>query len=256
MGILQINNENRFLAYQKYNTTKKHSPTIIFHHGLMSNMQGKKALWLERYCKSKEYNFVRFDNFGHGQSSGEFSEQTISDWEEGLNLIIDNLSVTSVILVGSSMGVWITSLVCMKRPEKIVGMVGISSAPDFSEELIWNKLTEEQKEKLQSEGIFNFRGSDPNCQDVYRISFDLIKDGRNHLLLNKENIDIKCPVHLIHGMQDTDVPFSISERLSSKITHQQVVLKLIKDGDHRLSRQEDLEIISNSISEIISLQHI
>lgn len=251
MDILHTNNREKFLAYNKYKTAKKKAPFIIFHHGLMSDMNGSKAMWLEDHCKKNDYNFIRFDNFGHGQSSGKFSDQTISIWQEGLNLIIDKLAKQPVLLVGSSMGAWITLLASIKRPNDIIGMVGISSAPDFSEELIWNKLTHSQKQKMQVEGICDIGGTDPACGHVYPISFDLIKDGRNHLLLNKEKINIKCPVHLLHGKQDIDVPSSISERIFSKISHNDVSIKIIKDGNHSLSREKDLNMICNSIDEIL-----
>lgn len=252
MDILYTDNKEKFLAYNKYKTAKKKAPFIIFHHGLMSDMYGSKALWLENHCRRNDYNFIRFDNFGHGQSSGNFSDQTITNWLEGLNLVIDKLAKQPVLLVGSSMGAWITLLTSIKRPYDIIGMIGISSAPDFSEELIWNKLTDSQKHKMTTHGICDVAGSDPNCKHIYPISFNLIKDGRKYLLLDKDEIDIKCPVHLLHGQQDIDVPSSISERIFLKIAHNNASLKLIKDGNHSLSREKDLNMICNSIDEIIN----
>jgi len=252
MNILYTNNKEKFLTYHKYNTTKKKAPFIIFHHGLMSDMDGSKALWLEDHCKKSDYNFIRFSNFGHGTSSGDFSDQTISDWIEGLNLVIDELSNAPVLLIGSSMGAWITMLAAENRPNDILGMIGISSAPDFSEELIWDKLTDEQKQIMQSTGIYDVTGTGKDCDNSYPISFNLIKDGRNHLLLNKDKIKIKCPVHLLHGMQDIDVPPSISERIFAKIDHNNVALKLLKDGNHNLSREQDLKMICNSLDEMIN----
>jgi len=252
MDILYTNSKEKFLAYNKYKTRKRKAPFIIFHHGLMSDMNGSKAMWLEDHCKRNNYNFIRFDNFGHGKSSGKFSNQTISSWQEGLNLVIDKLAKQPVLLIGSSMGAWITLLTSIKRPNDIIGMVGISSAPDFSEELIWNKLTNIQKEKMKTDGICDVGGSDPNCKHIYPISFNLIEDGRKYLLLNKDKIDIKCPVHLLHGKQDIDVPSSLSEKIFDKVTHNNVSLKLIKDGNHSLSREKDLQMICNSIDEIIN----
>lgn len=256
MDILYTNNKEKFLAYNKYKAEKKKAPFIIFHHGLMSDMHGNKAMWLEDHCRRNDYNFIRFDNFGHGQSSGNFSDQTISSWQEGLNLIIDKLAKQPVLLVGSSMGAWITLLASIKRPNDIIGMVGISSAPDFSEELIWNQLTNSQKQKMKTDGICDVNGSDPNCKHTYPISFNLIQDGRKYLLLNKDKIDIKCPVHLLHGQQDVDVPYSISERIFVKIVHNNAALKLIKDGNHSLSREKDLNMICNSIDEIIKYSYL
>jgi pimeloyl-ACP methyl ester carboxylesterase len=251
MDTLYTKDRKQFLTYHKYNPIKKKAPFVIFHHGLMSNMDGSKAMWLENHCKKNDYNFIRFDNFGHGSASGKFSEATVSDWLMGLNLIIDQLTTEPVILVGSSMGAWITMLTAISRPKNIIGMIGISSAPDFSEELIWNNLTDKQKNLMQTEGVCDVGGRDPECNHIYPISFDLIKDGRIHLLLNKDKINITCPVHLLHGMQDTDVPHTISERIFSKINHNDVTLKLIKDANHSLSRPKDLEIICNSLDEMI-----
>lgn len=251
MDILYTNNKKKFLAYHKYNTTKKKAPFIIFHHGLMSDMNGSKAMCLEEHCKKNDYNFIRFDNFGHGAASGKFTDQTISSWLEGLNLIIDELSNIPVLLVGSSMGAWITMLAAINRPNDIIGMLGISSAPDFSEELIWNKLTNEEKQIMETDGIYNITGTTPDCSYTYPISHSLIKDGRQHLLLNNDKINIKCPVHLLHGVNDIDVPLNISERVFSKINHDNVVLKLIKSGNHSLSRETDLKMICNSLDEMI-----
>lgn len=255
MNTLYINDNNTFLCYNKYNNITQHqAPCVIFHHGLMSDMNGKKAIWIENHCKLQNYNFIRFDNFGHGKSSGRFTHQTISDFQQGLEYIIDHLSEQKrILLVGSSMGAWITMLTAIKRPDNIIGMVGVSSALDFSEELIWNKLTNIEKHHIKTTGMLKFAGIDPNCNDVYPISFDFIQNGRKHLLLNNNDvINIKCPVHLLHGQQDYDVPSSISERIYAKIIHTDVSLKLIKDGNHTLSRKQDLQMICNSIDEIIN----
>lgn len=253
MNILYSKNKQKFISYHKLNALKKKAPSIIFHHGLMSNMNGAKALYIEDYCKEKGYNFIKFDNFGHGNSSGKFIDQTITSWLEGLSLVIDNLCDGPFILVGSSMGGWITMLKSMEKPQKIIGMIAISAAPDFTEELMWNKITKEQQADLIKNGLTNITGSDSNCNNTYPVSYQLIIDGRKYLLLNKKSIDISCPVHLIHGMKDIDVPYSISERAAATIIANEIILKLIKGANHSLSRQEDLIVICNSIEEILSL---
>jgi len=252
MNILYSKNKEKFIVYHKLNAIEKKAPSLIFHHGLMSNMNGAKALYIEKYCKERGYNFIRFDNFGHGNSSGEFIDQTISSWLEGLSLVIDNLCDGPVILVGSSMGGWITMLKSIENSQQIIGMIAISAAPDFTEELMWNKISVEQQENIVKNGVVNITGSDPNCGNAYPVSHGLIVDGRKYLLLNKKSIDISCPVHLIHGMRDIDVPYTISERAAAKITAKEVVLKLIKSANHSLSRPEDLVIIGNSIEEILA----
>ncbi len=279
MNILYNKNKKKFITYHRHNATKRKAPFVIFHHGLMSDMNGSKALHIENHCKEHDYNFIRFDNFGHGKASGLFTDQTISSWFEGLNLVINELTQNQpILLIGSSMGAWITMLKAINHaktitssklintskenkfsntiypPKKIIGMIGISAAPDFTEELIWNKMTPSEQKELTQNGIINITGDDPKCNHSYPVNLELIKDGRKNLLLNKEKINISCPVHLIHGMCDSDVNYNISARIASKISSNNIILKLIKDGTHSLSRGKDLAVICNSIEEIISLQ--
>jgi pimeloyl-ACP methyl ester carboxylesterase len=252
MNFLHSNNE-QIIAYHNHFVTKKEAPYLIFHHGLMSNMNGDKALFVENYCKQRGYNFIRYDNYGHGASSGKFITQTISSWLEGLLFVIEQLTAGPVILVGSSLGAWISVLAATIAPKRIVGIITISAAFDFTEELIWNGIELEQKEKLEKEGVCEVGGANPNCSRKYPISLKLIEDARQHLLLNRNNIDITCPVHLIHGMQDIDVPYTISIRGAGKIKSNNVVIKLIKDGNHSLSRPSDLQLLCNSIEEIYNI---
>ncbi|MCF8494277.1 MAG: alpha/beta hydrolase [Rickettsiaceae bacterium] len=249
MNFLHSNNE-QIIAYHNHFVAKKEAPYLIFHHGLMSNMNGDKALFVENYCKERGYNFIRYDNYGHGASSGKFIDQTISSWLEGLLLVIKQLTTGPVILVGSSLGAWISVLAGMIVPKRIIGIITISAAFDFTEELIWNGIDLEQKTKLQQNGSCEIGGANPECSRKYPISLNLIEDARQHLLLNRNNIDITCPVHLIHGMQDIDVPYTISTRGAGKIKSNNVVIKLIKDGTHSLSRPSDLQLLCNSIEEI------
>ncbi|MDC0864489.1 alpha/beta hydrolase [Rickettsiaceae bacterium] len=254
MNILYTKNQEKSIAYNKFVTTNEKDTYIIFHHGLMSNMKGKKSMYIENYCKKQNYNFIRFDNFGHGESSGKLTEQNISSWVEGLDIVIDNLTGDAkVILIGSSMGGWVTMLNAIKRDssKKIMGIIGLSPALDFTKELVWDKLTKSQQNTLKEQKICELKSTNPECAELYPISYDLITNGKEHLLL-QDTIKITCPVHLIHGMQDIDVPHTISERTMEKITSNRAVLKLIKDADHRLSREEDFHIICNSIEEIIS----
>ena len=251
MNILYLNNNEKFIAYNKHNATKKKAPYVIFIHGFMSNMHGDKAIYLEQYCIEQDYNFIRFDNFGCGDSYGSFADQTISTWQQGLQMII-NMIDGPIILVGSSLGAWVAFISVIKNPDKISGIVTIAAAFDFTQELIYEKLSPKQMKQLDESGSCNFSGSDKNCSHIYPISKDLIEDGRQHLLLSKEEININCPIHLIHGMQDFDVPYSISMRAINILKSQNIVFKLIKDGDHRLSRAQDLKIICNSIEEIIN----
>lgn len=254
MNILYTKNREKSIAYNKLVATGKNATCVIFHHGLMSNMNGKKSIYIENYCKMKGYNFIRFDNFGHGKSSGKLTEQNISTWLEGLDLVIDNLTEDAqILLIGSSMGGWVTMLNAIRRNSsaKIKAVIGLSPALDFTKELVWDKLGKEKQNELKKEKVCALKSTNPECAELYPISYDLITDGKKHLLLNSESINITCPVHLIHGMKDIDVPYNMSERTIEKITSDKAVLKLIKDADHRLSREEDFHIICNSIEELI-----
>ncbi|RTK93098.1 MAG: alpha/beta hydrolase [Rickettsiales bacterium] len=252
MNILYLNNKEKFIAYNKHTATKKKAPFIIFNHGLMSDMNGEKAIYLENFCQTKDYNFIRFDNFGCGQSSGLFLDQTISSWQEGLQAII-NMIDDPIILIGSSLGAWIVFLATMKNEAKISGIVTIAAAFDCTEKLIYEKLSTIQKQQLNQSGSCLVTGTGKDCSHHYPISLNLIEDGKKHLILNQDIINIKCPVHLIHGCLDIDVPCDISKNAFEKIQTCKSVLKLIKDGDHRLSREQDLKVISNSIEEIMGL---
>lgn len=249
MNKIYSTDKDKFISYNHHKSNKKNNPHIIFLHGLMSNMEGVKARHIENYCKVQGYNFTKFDNFGHGKSSGKFTEETIGSWTEGLELVLEELANSPVILIGSSMGGWIALLAAIKHPSKIKSVICIAPAPDFTEESIWKKLPLSHQEEMQRAGALKISGAD--CNSGYLISYKLIEDARNHLLLSLESIKIDCPVHLIHGLLDKDVSFDVSIRLLNKITSSQVVLKLIKDGEHNLSRDSDLQIITNSIEEII-----
>lgn len=244
--------DNKFIAYDTLKSSKNKEPYIIFSHGLMSNRYSSKALAIESFCTNNDLNYIRFDNFGSGDSSGNFQEQNISSWLEGLMMIVDQLTSGKVILVGSSKGAWLTLLAAQNHPKKIQGIVNIASATDFTEEVIWNQLSEQQQQEMLQKGSTNVTGKNQECNYVYPISRQLIEDGRKHLLLNKPYIDINCPIHFIHGMKDCDVPYSYSTRTADKIKGSNVVTKLVKDGDHKLSRPQDIEIISNSIKEILT----
>ena len=252
MNILHLQSNEESISYHKHVAVKNKAPCIIFHHGFMSDMNSHKALYIEKYCQEMDYSFIRFDNFGCGGSSGSFVDQTMSTWLKGGQYVMDELTEGPIILVGSSLGGWIATLSSIQN-KKVVGVVAIAAAYDFTEELIWNSLSPEQKEALQKQKVFEVKSGKTDCSNIYPININLINDARQYLLLDKEKIAISCPIHLIHGMQDIDVPHSLSERAVAKISSNNVILKLIKDGDHRMSRPADLRIICNSIDEIIAL---
>lgn len=212
------------------------APTVMFCSGFKSDMTGTKAAALADYCEKTGHGFVRFDYFGHGQSSGEFREGTIGHWLSDTLSVLDKLTGGDVILVGSSMGAWLAMLATIARPDRIKKLVGVAAAPDFTERLIWEALTHEQKDELMQNGVFYA----PSCygEDPYPITRTLIEKARSHLLLDKE-IPITCPVHLLHGTKDQDVPLDIAKLIQKKLP--QATLEIIEGGDHRLSTPEDLK---------------
>ncbi|MFY9590282.1 alpha/beta hydrolase [Rickettsia endosymbiont of Halotydeus destructor] len=250
MNKLHYTPQGGFVVYNNYKIIDKSVPSVIFLHGLMSNMNGDKAVYLMDYCKKNNYNFIAFDNFGHGSASGKFIDQTIGSWLLGLEIILDKLIDDEVILIGSSMGGWVALLAALKFQSKIKALICLAPAPDFTED-IWQNLSKDEQAEMQSIGMLEVSGR--NCRDKYPISHNLILEAKNHLLLTRDNIDINIPIHLIHGMLDEDVPYNLSVKLAEKIISKKIVIKLIKDGNHKLSRKEDLKIIVNSLEEIITI---
>jgi len=232
-----------------YHNTPGKSPGVIFLTGFKSDMTGSKAGVVEKFCRHRGQAILRFDYTGHGQSSGTFDNGTIGQWADDAVYALDTLSEGPQVLVGSSMGGWIMLLVALRRPERIAGLVGLAAAPDFTEELMWEAFTDDQKASLERNGFVNL----PNCyedQDPYRISGDLIKDGREHLLLGSE-IAIDAPVRLIHGIKDEDVPWRTSQRLSKQLRSEDVEVTFVKAGDHRLSEPPDLSRLTRTLGALL-----
>lgn len=250
MNKLYNKDKDKFIVYNRYKSNKKNAPYVVFLHGLISSMNSTKALHIANYCQQKDYNFISFDNFGCGNSAGKYLNETIGSWLLGVEMVLSNLAPSPVVIVGSSVGGWLALLIALKLPTKLCGLVCLAAAVDFTEEVIWQKLPPSKQQQMEQEGWLPIGGTD--CKEQYPISYNLITEARNHLLLNHADINIKCPVHLVHGMLDNDVPYNVSTRLLEKITSENMVLKLIKDAGHNLTRESDLRIITNSIDEIIA----
>jgi len=237
--------QGRKIAYHK---TEGALPGVMFLGGFKSDMTGAKAMALEAFCKARGQQFIRFDYSGHGESSGEFKDGTIGQWKEDALAVLDKLSNGPQILVGSSMGGWIMLLVALAQPKQVAGLVGIAAAPDFTEHLLWDSFTPEQQEEVRKNGFIDV----PNCYDdePYPITLELIAESGNHLVLDGP-IDIHCPVHLIHGMEDKDVPWAFSVTLNEKIVGKDVRTMLVDHGDHRMSSEKHLKIITNALEKML-----
>jgi pimeloyl-ACP methyl ester carboxylesterase len=188
--------------------------------------------------------FTRFDYRGHGSSSGRFEDGTIGGWAEDALAIVDRVAEGPLIVVGSSMGGWIVFLTALARPERVHGLVGIAAAPDFTEDLLLAEATPEQRRAL-AEGGFWMQPAAYGDQP-YPVTRTLIEEGRRHLLL-RAPIPVRCPVHLLHGMADADVPWRTSLRLVERLEAEDVTLELIKAGDHRLSTDSDIARIQTAV---------
>ncbi|HQY22998.1 MAG TPA: alpha/beta hydrolase, partial [Gammaproteobacteria bacterium] len=207
---------------------------------------GTKASYLESVCQRLGQAYVRFDYSGHGASSGKFEEGTIGSWLEDALCVLDNLTEGPQIIVGSSMGGWLMMLAALKRPDRIKALVGIASAPDFVEDLSHMQVV--QEEVLAKNGIYYLPSRD--SVTVYPITPHLITEGRTHSLL-KAPIPIFCPVHLLHGLSDKDVPWQKSVKLAERLQSANVTVTLIKNGDHRLSERTHLALLEKSVYSLI-----
>ena len=237
------------LGHIAYNKLEGKSPAVVFLSGFKSDMEGTKALFIESVCKATGHAFVRFDYSGHGKSGGKFADGTIGQWRNDCLKIIDELTSGPVILTGSSMGGWLMLLAALARPERIKALIGIAAAPDFTEELIWEKFSAAEQKQIMQNGKVIINNCQPGEQP-YPITKTLIEDGRKHLLLNN-SININCPVRLIHGMRDEDVPYQTSQRLAEQLTSGNVEIHLIKAATHRMSEQKNLELLKTTLMDII-----
>lgn len=221
-------------------------PGVMFLPGFRSDMQGTKALALRDHCTARGQAFLRFDYSGHGESAGRFEDGTIGQWTDDALAIFDALTEGPQILVGSSMGGWIATLLARQRAERIAGLLLLAPAPDFTEALMWPAFAPEQRVALMRDGVIHLPSQYGDPTPVTRA---LIEDGRNHLLLNAP-IPLHCPVRILQGMADPDVPWRHALRLVEALASQDVRLHLIKDGDHRLSRPEDLALLGETLDQL------
>ena len=192
---------------------------------------------------------MRFDYFGHGASSGDFALGTIGRWRDDAVAVINSLTEGKQILVGSSMSGWIMLLAALARPQRIAALVGIAGAPDFTEELLWTRLTPAQRREID-ERRPGRRCPRSTTAAGYLYTRALIEDGRKHLLLGK-TIPIDVPVRLLHGMRDESVPWRLSLRLAERLASRDVAVTLVKDGDHRLSTPADLALLAQTLDTLI-----
>ena len=221
-------------------------PTVVFLGGYCSDMTGTKAAALRDHCRAGNRAILCFDYRGHGQSGGDFNQCGISDWRDDALAVIDELSEGPLVLVGSSMGGWIMLLVALARRQRIKGLVGVAAAPDFTEDVL-RALSNTQQQELQKNGLIHV-GCDYD-DDPYPVTRRLLEDGRNNLLLNAP-IRLNCPVRLLQGMQDQDVPWQNATRIMENLESNDAHLQLLKNSGHRLSEPHELGLLMGAVDEL------
>lgn len=224
-------------------------PAVVWLGGFKSDMAGTKAQALADWALAAGRAYVRFDYFGHGESSGDFRQGTITRWREDALAVLEALTDGQVVLVGSSMGGWIASLAAMAEPDRVKAMVLIAPAPDFTEKLMKPEIPPEGLADLARDGVW-LRPSEYG--EPYPITRELLEDGARWSILEAQEVPIEVPVRILQGGEDPDVPWSHALQLANAIKGPDVVFTLIKDGDHRLSRPQDLERLIAALDEVAS----
>lgn len=222
-------------------------PTVVWLGGFRSEMAATKADALAAWAKGSGRAFLRFDYFGHGQSDGDFKDGTITRWRADALAVLDELVEGPVVLVGSSMGGWIACLAAMDRPERVKALVLIAPAADFTEKLMGPELPDEARVALAAEGLW----MRPSAYgEPYPITSALFEDGARWSILPGP-VPIEAPVRILQGGADPDVPWPHALELANALNSEDVVFTLIKDGDHRLSRPQDLERLIAAVEELV-----
>ncbi len=222
-------------------------PTVVFLPGFNSDMAGAKATELAGFCAATGQAMLRLDYSGHGASEGRFTEGCIGRWAADATAVIDHAVEGPLLLVGSSMGGWIALLLALARPAQVTALVGIAAAPDFTERLIWGRMAPADRAMLLRDGGITVASE---YGDPLTITAALIEDGRRHLLLDGP-IAVTCPVRLLQGQRDDDVPWQDALLLADRLADADVQVTLIKDGDHRLSRPQDLAVLRRTVASLL-----
>ena len=227
--------------------TKKNKTYLVFLHGFMSDLEGEKPKNFLNFSKKHDLGFLALEYSGHGKSSGKFVNGNISKWSKQTHLLIKKIvKKNNFILIGSSMGAWISLNQFKIFKNQIKGFLGIGSAPEFLENLMWKKFTEKMKKETINKGIYHLKHGNYE----YPITYQLIKDGRRNKVLNKP-INIKTKVTMVHGEKDEVVPISYSKKVLKIFPKAKKKMIVIKNGDHSLSTKKWLKIITKELKELI-----
>ena len=230
-----------------YSFIKGTGPTVIFLGGFKSDMEGSKAIFLEKWAKKRNRSFLRFDYSGHGQSSGDFLNHGIGDWCNDAKQIIGLTENNGIILVGSSMGGWIALLLSRELGSRLKGLITIAAAPDFTEESMWKNFTADQKKEVLNKGVLYLPSE---YGEPYPITRYLIENGRQNLVL-REPLELTCPVRLMQGTEDTAVTRETALKLFDHINADDLSLFFKRGADHSFSDQGCLEILEKNLEDIL-----
>jgi len=227
---------------------QKNNDYIVFLHGFMSNLEGKKPKKFLNFAKKNKFGFLALEYSGHGKSFGKFTDGNISKWTKETSFLIKKIVKTNkIILVGSSMGAWISLNQFKYFKKQIKGFLGIGSAPEFLEKLMWNKFSKKVKKTIIKNRIYNLKYGDY----TYPLTLQLIKDGRKNKVLNKQ-IKLKLKITMIHGQKDEVVPLSYSKKILKIFKNSKKKLVIVKNGDHSLSSPEHLSLLEKELKIIIN----
>lgn len=231
--------------------TRGGEPAVLWLGGFRSDMTGGKAMRLAQWGAAKGRKIVRFDYRGHGASGGRFQDFVLSDWLADAQRVADRFAPGPAIAVGSSMGGWIALLLARMRLAEgrpLAGLVLLAPAADFTERLMWPSMSEADRRRVLEAGIAELPS---DYGEPTPVTSRLFEDGRRHLVYGDLPIETGCPVHILQGVRDPDVPHTHALELVHRLAHDDVVLTLVKDGDHRLSREEDLDRMIQAVERIV-----
>uniref|UniRef100_A0A7M5WSR4 Peptidase S9 prolyl oligopeptidase catalytic domain-containing protein n=2 Tax=Clytia hemisphaerica TaxID=252671 RepID=A0A7M5WSR4_9CNID len=246
-GILKMSTEGKMkypdgnYVFYKQRKGIQSKPGIIFCSGYESNLNGNKAQYLDNYCNERSLSYMRFDYFGHAYSSGKLVEATLSQWKQNFIDVLDKLTTGPQIVVGSSIGGWVSILGAIERPDRIHSLVSIANATDLMSHRYNDKL-----ESIKQVGCY----TDPRYGITIGYEF-IIDTVKNTLLDSKNKIPIHCPVRLLHGMADDVVPYQNSLKIAEKVASDDVLVQLVKNGDHRMSTMENLTMLSRTLDDLL-----
>ncbi len=242
---IKLNNSKK-IRYLKHN--QKNNVYIVFLHGFMSDLEGKKPITFLNFAKKNKLGFLALEYSGHGKSSGNFTNGNISKWTlEAKFLIKKIVKKNKIILIGSSMGAWISLNQFKFFKKQIIGFLGIGSAPEFLEGLMWNKFSKKMKKEIKKNGLINLKHGNYD----YPISYQLIKDGKKNKVFNKK-IYHRLNVTMVHGNKDESVPVSYSRKVLKIFKNSKKKLVIVKNGDHSLSSPKWLKVLKGELKLIIN----